>query len=134
MYRTFIALMLLALSLSSGCSHVGPFSTLTKLDLTLTAGEALNPDLHGRPSPVVVHLLELEVAEAAVPFAALARGSCSLRRIVASDGPTAHLAGGGLTMPGRAQRPAVRAWRCSCCSPADRALCGTRRGTAARPA
>ena len=59
MYRTFIALMLLALSLSSGCSHVGPFSTLTKLDLTLTTGEALNPDLHGRPSPVVVHLLEL---------------------------------------------------------------------------
>lgn len=59
MYRTFIALMLLVLSLSSGCNHVGPFSTLTKLDLTLTAGEALNPDLHGRPSPVVVHLLEL---------------------------------------------------------------------------
>ncbi|MFL1545734.1 type VI secretion system lipoprotein TssJ [Pseudomonas sp. O39] len=52
--------LLVVLSLLVGCSSVSPFSTLTKLDLTLTASEQVNPDLHGRPSPVVVHLLELK--------------------------------------------------------------------------
>jgi type VI secretion system protein VasD len=48
-----------ALCLLAGCSSLSPFSTLTKLDLTLIAGDEVNPDLHGRPSPVVVQLLEL---------------------------------------------------------------------------
>lgn len=52
--------LLIVSSLLVGCSSVSPFSTLTKLDLTLTATEQVNPDLHGRPSPVVVHLLELK--------------------------------------------------------------------------
>jgi type VI secretion system protein VasD len=45
--------------LLAGCSALSPFSSLTKLDLTLVAGERLNPDLHGRPSPVVVRLIAL---------------------------------------------------------------------------
>ncbi|WP_248749999.1 type VI secretion system lipoprotein TssJ [Pseudomonas sp. MWU15-20650] len=59
MYRATLISLLLLLSLLSGCSTVSPFSTLTKLDLVLTASEHVNPDLHGRPSPVVVHLIEL---------------------------------------------------------------------------
>lgn len=64
MYRTTLALMLLSLGLLSGCSHLSPFSTLTKWDVMLTASEQVNPDLHGRPSPVVVRLLELRHAAA----------------------------------------------------------------------
>lgn len=59
MYRTTVASMLVGLVVLAGCSSVSPFSTLTKLDLTLTTSDEVNPDLHGRPSPVVVHLLEL---------------------------------------------------------------------------
>ena len=59
MYRNTVTSMLLVLGLLTGCSSVSPFSTLTKLDLTLTAGDEINPDIHGRPSPVVVRLLEL---------------------------------------------------------------------------
>lgn len=59
MYRVAVTSMLLALALSAGCSSLSPFSTLTKLDLRLTASDKVNPDLHGRPSPVVVRLLEL---------------------------------------------------------------------------
>lgn len=60
MYRSCSVLKLLTLGLlTAGCSSISPFSTLTKLDLTLTAHERVNPDLHGRPSPVVVRLLEL---------------------------------------------------------------------------
>lgn len=59
MYRVAVLSTLSALGLLAGCSSLSPFSTLTKLDLTLIAGEAVNPDLHGRPSPVVVQLLEL---------------------------------------------------------------------------
>lgn len=59
MFRAFVASMLLALSLLAGCSSVSPFSSLTKVDLTLTASDEVNLDLHGRPSPVVVQLLEL---------------------------------------------------------------------------
>ena len=58
MSRIFVA-TLLALLLT-GCTALSPFSALTKLDLTLTAGERLNPDLHGRPSPVVVRLIALK--------------------------------------------------------------------------
>lgn len=59
MYRITVASMLIALGLLVGCSSLSPFSSLTKLDLTLTASDEVNPDLHGRPSPVVVRLLEL---------------------------------------------------------------------------
>lgn len=59
MYRTTVVSLMVALGLLAGCSSVSPFSSLTKLDLMLTAGDGVNPDLHGRPSPVVVHLVEL---------------------------------------------------------------------------
>ncbi|WP_426131992.1 type VI secretion system lipoprotein TssJ [Pseudomonas sp. DWP1b1] len=59
MYRITVISTLSALGLLAGCSTLSPFSTLTKLDLTLIAGDEVNPDLHGRPSPVVVQLLEL---------------------------------------------------------------------------
>ncbi|MGB3125291.1 MAG: type VI secretion system lipoprotein TssJ, partial [Pseudomonas sp.] len=64
MYRAAFAPLLLLLVLLNGCSTVSPFSTLTKLDVGLNVGEHVNPDLHGRPSPVVVHLLELRHAVA----------------------------------------------------------------------
>ncbi|WP_219267161.1 type VI secretion system lipoprotein TssJ [Pseudomonas sp. Xaverov 259] len=57
---TRVALLLMVvLGLLGGCS-LSPFSTLTKLDLMLSASEEVNPDLHGRPSPVVVQLFELK--------------------------------------------------------------------------
>jgi type VI secretion system protein VasD len=46
--------------LLTGCSILSPYSSLTKLDLKLTASDQLNPDIHGRPSPIVVRLLELK--------------------------------------------------------------------------
>ena len=52
-------LMALALLLS-GCSSLSPYSDLTKLQLTLSASDQLNPDLNGRPSPIVVRLFELK--------------------------------------------------------------------------
>jgi len=55
MARVTLALLCVVLSLLSGCAS----SKLTKLDLTLTASEQVNPDLHGRPSPIVVRLIEL---------------------------------------------------------------------------
>lgn len=58
MSRVTVALLCAVVGLLSGCS-LSPLSTLTKLDLTLTASERLNPDIHGRPSPIVVHLMEL---------------------------------------------------------------------------
>lgn len=59
MYRIAVTSLLVALVFLAGCSSASPFSTLTKLDLTLAASDDVNPDLHGRPSPVVVQLLEL---------------------------------------------------------------------------
>ena len=59
MYRVTLALLLLMFGLLTGCSAASPFSKLTKLDMALTASELVNPDLHGRPSPVVVQLIEL---------------------------------------------------------------------------
>ncbi|ONH55629.1 type VI secretion system protein VasD [Pseudomonas cedrina] len=59
MYRIAFTSMLLALGLLTGCSTLSPFSSMTKLDLTLVAADEVNPDLHGRPSPVVVQLIEL---------------------------------------------------------------------------
>ena len=51
-----LALMLLA----SACSTLSPYSKMTKLDLSLSASDQLNPDLNGRPSPIVVRLIELK--------------------------------------------------------------------------
>jgi len=51
---------LASLVLLAGCSSLSPYSTVTKLNLTLTASDQLNPDLNGRPSPIVVRLLELK--------------------------------------------------------------------------
>ncbi|UJJ31764.1 type VI secretion system lipoprotein TssJ [Halopseudomonas maritima] len=56
MYRL---LPVLAACLLSACSMLSPYSELTKIDLQLSASDSLNPDLHGRPSPVVLQLVEL---------------------------------------------------------------------------
>lgn len=50
---------LAALVLLAGCSALSPYSHLTKVNLKLTASDKVNPDLNGRPSPVVVRLFEL---------------------------------------------------------------------------
>ncbi|NQD92767.1 type VI secretion system lipoprotein TssJ [Pseudomonas sp. CrR25] len=56
-----IPLTLLATLLAlSGCSALSPYSSVTKLDLTLSGSEQLNPDLNGRPSPIVLRLIELK--------------------------------------------------------------------------
>ncbi|MVV47868.1 type VI secretion system lipoprotein TssJ [Pseudomonas sp. PB120] len=57
-FKTLMAMI--ALVLLAGCSSLSPYSHLTKLNLNLTASDQLNPDLNGRPSPIVVHLLELK--------------------------------------------------------------------------
>ncbi|MGY2374110.1 type VI secretion system lipoprotein TssJ [Pseudomonas sp. SDO524_S393] len=54
-----VVLPVLFFGLLAGCARLSPFSTMTKLDMTLSAHEQVNPDLHGRPSPVVVQLFEL---------------------------------------------------------------------------
>jgi len=51
---------LTALALLAGCASMSPYSDLTKLNLKLTASDQLNPDLNGRPSPVVLRLVELK--------------------------------------------------------------------------
>ncbi|GFM80198.1 type VI secretion system-associated lipoprotein [Pseudomonas cichorii] len=51
---------LTALLLLAGCSTLSPYSHITKLNLKLTASDQLNPDLNGRPSPIVVRLFELK--------------------------------------------------------------------------
>jgi len=56
MLRPLLSALLLVLG---GCSALSPHSTLTKLDLELAASDRLNPDLHGRPSPIVLRLVEL---------------------------------------------------------------------------
>jgi type VI secretion system protein VasD len=55
---------LTALLMLAGCSTLSPYSPLTKLNLRLTASDQLNPDLNGRPSPIVVRLYELKHAVA----------------------------------------------------------------------
>ncbi|MHC8364347.1 type VI secretion system lipoprotein TssJ [Pseudomonas sp. ZT5P21] len=49
-----------ALALLAGCSSLSPYSHVTKLNLKLTGSDQLNPDLNGRPSPIVVRLFELK--------------------------------------------------------------------------
>ncbi|KAA0947796.1 MULTISPECIES: type VI secretion system lipoprotein TssJ [unclassified Pseudomonas] len=51
---------LTTLALMAGCSTLSPYSHVTKLNLKLTASDQLNPDLNGRPSPIVVRLFELK--------------------------------------------------------------------------
>ena len=60
---TFFPKTLMALAaplILTSCATLSPFSTMTKLDLTLTASDQLNPDLNGRPSPVVLRMFELK--------------------------------------------------------------------------
>ncbi|MBB4866930.1 type VI secretion system protein VasD [Pseudomonas nitritireducens] len=54
-----IALLALVV-LTSACSALSPYSKITKLELSLSASDQLNPDLDGRPSPIVVRLIELK--------------------------------------------------------------------------
>lgn len=58
LYRN--VLLALTVWLLGGCSALSPYSSLTKLDLTLSASDQVNLDLNGRPSPLVVRLLELK--------------------------------------------------------------------------
>ncbi|MFL1553543.1 type VI secretion system lipoprotein TssJ [Pseudomonas sp. D47] len=46
--------------LLSACSALSPHSQVTKLDLQLFASKQLNPDINGRPSPLVLRLIELK--------------------------------------------------------------------------
>ncbi len=46
--------------LLNGCSALSPYSTQTRLHLTLNASDQLNPDVNGRASPLVLRLLELK--------------------------------------------------------------------------
>ncbi|MEJ5057291.1 MULTISPECIES: type VI secretion system lipoprotein TssJ [unclassified Pseudomonas] len=56
----FKALTVLLVMVSlAGCFSLSPYSSVTKLNLQLTASDQLNPDLNGRPSPIVVRLFEL---------------------------------------------------------------------------
>jgi type VI secretion system protein VasD len=57
-FKTLMAFA--ALVLLAGCSSLSPYSHVTKLNLKLTASDQLNPDLNGRPSPIVVRLFELK--------------------------------------------------------------------------
>ncbi|WXL25709.1 type VI secretion system lipoprotein TssJ [Ectopseudomonas mendocina] len=60
MSRLLPLAMLASLLVLGGCSALSPYSHLTKLDLTLKGSVELNPDLNGRPSPIVVRLIELK--------------------------------------------------------------------------
>tara|TARA_R100001244_G_scaffold64117_2_gene53096 strand:+ start:112 stop:600 length:489 start_codon:yes stop_codon:yes gene_type:complete len=60
MLRFFPLALLAALLTLGGCSSLSPYSKMTKLDLSLTGSEQLNPDLNGRPSPIVLRLIELK--------------------------------------------------------------------------
>ncbi len=60
MSRFLPAAVLAAFAVLSGCSALSPNSDLTKLDLSLQGSDRLNPDLNGRPSPIVIRLLELK--------------------------------------------------------------------------
>ncbi|SDR91869.1 MULTISPECIES: type VI secretion system lipoprotein TssJ [Pseudomonas] len=57
-FQTLTALTLLVLL--AGCSSLSPYSKVTKINLKLTGSDQLNPDLNGRPSPIVVRLFELK--------------------------------------------------------------------------
>lgn len=56
MLRPLLMLCVTTVLALTGCS---PFSSTTKLDLTLEGSPRLNPDINDRPSPIVVRLIEL---------------------------------------------------------------------------
>jgi type VI secretion system protein VasD len=60
MLRIKLLITLALLWLLTACSALSPYSTQTRLELELAASDQLNPDINGRPSPVVVRLLELK--------------------------------------------------------------------------
>ena len=60
MHRFAPLALLAALLALAGCSALSPYSDMTKLDLRLSGSEQLNPDLNGRPSPIVLRLIELK--------------------------------------------------------------------------
>lgn len=60
MSRFLPAALIAALAVLGGCSALSPNSDLTKLDLSLDGSDKLNPDLNGRPSPIVIRLIELK--------------------------------------------------------------------------
>ncbi|MDR6234515.1 type VI secretion system lipoprotein TssJ [Pseudomonas oryzihabitans] len=57
---TLLRLGALCLALLLGACTSQKVPDPTRLDLTLNGGEDLNPDLNGRPSPLVVRLIELK--------------------------------------------------------------------------
>lgn len=56
--KAFVTLMLIWALV--GCVALSPYSTQTRLELQLAASDQLNPDINGRPSPIVLRLLELK--------------------------------------------------------------------------
>lgn len=60
MRKTVLLALAASLLVLTGCATVSPYSELTKLELTLQGSSQLNPDLNHRPSPIVLHLLELK--------------------------------------------------------------------------
>lgn len=60
MLRFCVPILLGLVLLLAGCSALSPYSTQTRLELELTASGQLNPDINGRPSPIVLRLLELK--------------------------------------------------------------------------
>lgn len=62
MAKLRILSLLLVAFLLPGCSWMNPYSNLTKVNIRLNGSDYLNPDLRGRPSPVVVRIFELKNA------------------------------------------------------------------------
>lgn len=60
MFRIIALALLTCVFALNGCSTLSPYSDMTKLDLTLEGSPKLNPDLNDRPSPIVLHLMELK--------------------------------------------------------------------------
>lgn len=59
MLRPVVVSLLLSLSLLGGCGSMQK-SSPTRIDLNITGSDKLNPDLHGRPSPIVLRIYELK--------------------------------------------------------------------------
>ncbi len=59
MLRIAVISLLLPLLALTGCASLGSGPS-TRIDLTLEGSRTLNPDLHGRPSPIVIRLYELK--------------------------------------------------------------------------
>lgn len=53
---------ILAAIVLSGCSWMNPYSNITKINIRLNGSDYLNPDLRGRPSPIVIRVYELKNA------------------------------------------------------------------------